>query len=590
MTEPKRLFDCIEYHLQNSPLEDMLAGKENGVWRKYSTHEVSNIVNDLSAGLLKSGISCNDRSPERRDKIAIVSKNRPEWLMVDLAVQQIGAVLTPIYPTISVNELEFILLDAEVKIIFLNDEALYEKVQSIKNRLPHLKEIFSFEKIPGVKHWKQLLHKDPDLLQQVRSISGTITSAELATIIYTSGTTGKPKGVMLSHKNIVSNVNATISCFPPGSRALSFLPLNHILERMVSYLFLFKGISIYYAESLDTIGDNVKEVKPHMFTTVPRLLEKVYDKIMEKGNELTGIKRKLFYWAHDLATKFEINKNQGLLYKMKLSIADKIVFKKWREGLGGEITAIISGGAACQVRLIRIFTAANIVIMEGYGLTETSPVISVNRYDEEDRMFGTVGPLIGGVEVKIADDGEILCKGPNIMMGYYKHPELTAEVMQNGWFKTGDIGIMVNNKFLKITDRKKEMFKTSGGKYVAPLPIESKLKESKYIEISMVIGAEQKYAGALIVPSFANLKQWCKANNVEIKPAEELIKNQEVIEFYKDLVESFNKYFNHVEQIKKFELLPHDWSVETGELTPKLSLKRKVIMEKYRDAVQRIYA
>ena len=590
MTEPKRLFDCIEYHLQNSPLEDMLAGKENGIWRKYSTQEVSNIVNDLSAGLLKSGISCNDRSPEGRDKIAIVSKNRPEWLMVDLAVQQIGAVLTPIYPTISVNELEFILQDAEVKIIFLNDKSLYEKVHSIQNRLPHLKEIFSFEKIEGVKHWTQLFNKDAELLAQVRSISDTITSADIATIIYTSGTTGKPKGVMLSHKNIASNVKATISCFPPGTRALSFLPLNHILERMVSYLFLFKGISIYYAENLETIGENVKEVKPHMFTTVPRLLEKVYDKIMQKGSELKGIKRKLFYWAHDLATKFEINKNQGLLYKIKLSIADKIVFKKWREGLGGEITAIITGGAACQVRLIRIFTAANIVIMEGYGLTETSPVISVNRYDEEDRMFGTVGPLIDGVEVKIADDGEILSKGPNVMMGYYKHPDLTADVLENGWFKTGDIGMMVNNKFLKITDRKKEMFKTSGGKYVAPLPIESKLKESTYIDNVMVIGAEQKYAGALIVPSFANLKEWCKTNNITVTSDEEIIKNDTVIEFYKDLVESFNKYFNHVEQIKKFELLPHDWSVDTGELTPKMSLKRKVIMEKYRDAVARIYA
>ena len=590
MTEPKRLFDCIEYHLQNSPLEDMLAGKENGVWRKYSTHEISNIVNDLSAGLLKSGISCNDRSPEGRDKIAIVSKNRPEWLMVDLAVQQIGAVLTPIYPTISVNELEFILLDAEVKIIFLNDEALYEKVHSIKDKLPHLKEIFSFEKITGVKHWTELLNNDKELLAQVRAISDTITSADVATIIYTSGTTGKPKGVMLSHNNIVSNVIASMPCFPPGSRALSFLPLNHILERMVSFLFLFKGISIYYAESLDTIGENVKEVKPHMFTTVPRLLEKVYDKIMEKGNELTGIKRKLFYWAHDLATKFEINKNQGLLYKIKLSIADKIVFKKWREGLGGEINAIITGGAACQVRLIRIFSAAKIVIMEGYGLTETSPVISVNRYAEDGRMFGSVGPLINGVEVKIADDGEILCKGPNVMMGYYKHPELTAEVMENGWFKTGDIGMFVNDKFLKITDRKKEMFKTSGGKYVAPLPIESKLKESKYIETIMVIGAEQKYAGALIVPSFANVRQWCKSNNIDFISDGEIIKNDKVIEFYKDLVESFNKYFNHVEQIKKFELLSHDWSVETGELTPKLSLKRKVIMEKYRDAVARIYA
>ncbi len=592
MTEPKRLFDYLEYQLQRSPLEDMLAGKENGVWKKYSTDMVVDIVNKLGAGLLDLGISFNDMSAERRDKIAIVSKNRPEWLMVDLAVQKIGAVLTPIYPTINVNELEFILQDAEIKIIFINDEALYEKVHSIKNKLPHLKEIFSFEKIPGVKHWKEVLNEDPALLSQVQSISQTITTEDIATIIYTSGTTGRPKGVMLSHKNIVSNVLASTPCMPTNKnmKALSFLPLNHIFEKMISYLYLFSGTSIYYAESIETVGDNIKEVKPDMFTTVPRLLEKVYDKIMAKGYELTGVKRNLFFWAHDLATKFEINKNQGLAYKIKLSIANKIIFKKWREALGNNVKAIVSGGAACQVRLIRIFTAAQIPIMEGYGLTETSPVISVNRWDERGRMFGTVGPLIEGVQVNIADDGEILCKGPNVMMGYYKHQELTDEVLQDEWFKTGDIGMIIENKFLKITDRKKEMFKTSGGKYVAPLPIESKLKESMYIENAMVIGAEQKYTGAFIVPSYPNLKQWCKTNNINFTSDEQVIKETKVIEFYKDLVESFNKYFNNVEQIKKFELLPHDWTVETGELTPKLSLKRKVIMEKYRDAVQRIYA
>ena len=593
MKEVKRLFDCIQYQLQHSPLQDMLAGKDNGIWKKYSTSEVADIVNDLSAGLLRCGISYNNTSPEGRDKITIISKNRPEWLLVDLAAQQVGAVLTPIYPTININELEFILKDAGVSIVFVNDEALYEKVQSIKNKLPQLREIFSFDKIPGVRHWKELLNNnDQDLLAQVRSIADTITTDDLATIIYTSGTTGIPKGVMLSHKNVVSNVQSSIPCFPPDKnmKALSFLPLNHILERMVSYLYMFTGTAIYYAESLDTIGDNLKEIKPDMFTTVPLLLSRVYDKIMAKGNELTGIKRKLFFWAHTLATKFEINKNQGLAYRIKLSIANKIVFKKWREGLGNQLKAIISGGAACQVRLIRIFTAAQIPIMEGYGLTETSPVISVNRWDEKMRMFGTVGPLIDGVEVKIADDGEILCKGPNVMMGYYKQPELTAEAIGDGWFKTGDIGMMIDNKFLKITDRKKELFKTSGGKYVSPLPIESKLKESMYIETAMVIGAEQKYTGALIVPSFSNLKEWCKANNIDFTSDDEAIKNNKVIEFYKDLVESFNKYFNNVEQIKKFELLPHDWSVDTGELTPKMSLKRKVIMEKYRDAVERIYS
>ena len=592
MNEPKRLFDCIEYHLTTSPLEDMLAGKEDGVWRKYSTAEVSRIVNELGAGLLDLGINNTSNTPEGKNKISIISKNRPEWLLVDLAVQQIGAVLTPVYPTININELEFILQDAEVKIVFVNDRDLYEKVASLKSRLPNLIEIYSFEKLDGIHHWKEILNSETELLNQVKSLAAAITSEDLATIIYTSGTTGRPKGVMLSHKNVVSNVLSSMPCFPPGKkmRALSFLPLNHILEKTVSYLYLFNGTAIYYAESLETIGDNLKEVNPHMFTTVPRLLEKVYDKIMAKGNELFGVKRKLFFWAHNLANKFEINKNMGVAYNLQLSIANKIIFNKWREGLGNNVKAIVSGGAACQVRLIRIFTAAKIVVMEGYGLTETSPVISVNRYDEEGRMFGTVGPLIGGVQVKIADDGEILCKGPNVMMGYYKQPELTAEVIEDGWFKTGDIGMMINNTFLKITDRKKEMFKTSGGKYVAPLPIESKLKESPFIEAAMVIGAEQKYTGALIVPSYPNLRLWCNENNMPYTSDAEMIFNEKVIELYKDIVEAFNKYFNHVEQIKKFELLAHDWTVESGELTPKLSLKRKVIMERYRDAVKRIYS
>jgi long-chain acyl-CoA synthetase len=361
-------------------------------------------------------------------------------------------------------------------------------------------------------------------------------------------------------------------------------------------LYLFRGVSIYYAESLETIADNLKEVKPHMFTTVPRLLEKVYDRIMQKGMELTGIKKKLFFWAHGLAEKFEINKSQGIGYKLQLGLANKLIFSKWREGLGGNLKCIVTGGAACQVRLIRIFTAGRIPIMEGYGLTETSPVISVNRYEEAGRMFGSVGPLIDGVEVKIAEDGEILCKGPNVMMGYYKRPDLTAAEMTEGWYHTGDIGMLVEKesgpytRFLKITDRKKELFKTSGGKYVAPLPIENKLKESMYVEQVMVVGSEMKFVGALMVPSFPNLQEWCRANNIAYTSPAEIIRNEQVIDMYKDLVESFNKYFNHVEQIKKFELLPNEWSVETGEMTPKLSLKRKVVMEKYRDAVERIYS
>ncbi|MEI9945724.1 MAG: long-chain fatty acid--CoA ligase [Chitinophagaceae bacterium] len=591
MIDPKRLFDCLDLHLSKGGIEVMLAGKERGQWKKYSTQNVKEIVDKLSAGLLSLGVSPNDMSAEGRDKIAIMCKNRPEWLMLDLAVQQIGAILVPVYPTIGVNDLEFIFTDSKVKYVFVNDEDSFLKALSIKNKVGTLKEIYTFEHVPNAKHWKEVTDAGTDeLIKKIKPIADKIGYEDVATLIYTSGTTGTPKGVMLSHKNICSNVKDCMPCFPPGNRSLSFLPLNHIFERMVSYLYLFKGMSIYYAESLDTIGDNLKEVKPHMFTTVPRLLEKVYEKIMLKGNELTGIKRKLFFWAHGLAEKFEINKSRGMWYNFQLMMARKLVFSKWKEGLGGELNAIVTGGAACQVRLIRIFTGAGIVVMEGYGLTETSPVISVNRYNEKDRMFSSVGPLIDNVEVKIAEDGEILCKGPNVMTGYYKRPDLTAEVIHDGWFSTGDIGMMVDKKFLKITDRKKELFKTSGGKYVAPLPIENKLKESMFIEQVLVVGSEKKFVGALIVPSFSNLKDWAKQHNITFTSNDEIIKDPQVIEMYKDIVESFNKNFNHVEQVKKFELLANEWSVDTGEMTPKLSLKRKVIMEKYRDGIERIYA
>jgi len=592
MHQPQRLFDCIEEQLKNGGNEAMLAAKENGQWRTYSTAEVKDIVNQLSTGLLASGYSAGDMSLEGRDKIAILAKNRPEWMFLDLAVQQMGAVLVPLYPTIHISDLEFVLNDAQVKAVFVNDEDLFHKVEGVRSKVPGIKNVYSFEKVNGATHWKELLALGKqEHYEQLTTVSEKITSEDLFTIIYTSGTTGTPKGVMLSHRNLVSNVMASLSCFPPGEhqKALSFLPLNHIFERMVTYLYLFKGTAIYYAEGLETIADNLKEVQPNMFTTVPRLLEKVYEKIMAKGAELTGIKRKLFFWAHDLATKFEINQNQGLLYNLQLALANKLIFSKWKEALGNNIQCIVSGGAACQVRLIRIFTAAKIIIMEGYGLTETSPVIAVNRFNEEARMFGTVGPLIDNVEVKIADDGEILCKGPNIMMGYYKRPDLTAEAIIDGWYHTGDIGTMVQNKFLKITDRKKELFKTSGGKYVAPLPSENKLKESPFIEQVMLVGAGRKFVGALIVPAFSNLRDWCRKQNITDASNEAIIQHPKVAELYKDVIENFNKYFNHVEQVKKFELLPDEWTIDTGEMTPKLSLKRKVVMEKYNDAVEKIY-
>jgi long-chain acyl-CoA synthetase len=593
MNQPHRLFDCLAEQLKYGGNEATFAAKEAGQWRKYSTAEVKDIVDQLSTGLLAQGYSAGDMSVEGRDKIAILAKNRPEWMFLDLAVQQMGAILVPLYPTIHINDLEFVLNDAQVKAVFVNDEDLFHKVQNVRSKTSSIRDIYSFEHVEGAKHWKELLSLGKqEHYQQLTTISEKITIEDLFTIIYTSGTTGTPKGVMLSHRNILSNVMASMACFPPGEKmkALSFLPLNHIFERMVTYLYLFRNTSIYYAEGLETIGENLKEVQPNMFTTVPRLLEKVYDKIMVKGNELTGVKRKLFFWAHGLAEKFEINKNQGLWYNVQLSLANKIIFSKWREALGNNIKCIVTGGAACQVRLIRIFTAAKIIIMEGYGLTETSPVIAVNRFQpESDRMFGTVGPLIDNVEVKIAEDGEILCKGPNIMMGYYKRPDLTAEAIKDGWYATGDIGTMVNNKFLKITDRKKELFKTSGGKYVAPLPIENKLKESPFIEQVMLVGAEKKFVGALIVPAFSNLRDWYQKHHLPEVSNEEMIRHPKVIELYKELIESFNKYFNHVEQVKKFELLPNEWTIDTGEMTPKLSLKRKVVMEKYRDTVERMY-
>ena len=592
MTEPTRLFDCIQYQMAISPLPDMLAGKENGTWQKYSTEEVAQTVDNLSAGLLATGISCGDMTAEGRDKVGLISKNRPEWLMVDLAVQQVGGILTPIYPTIGITELEFVLLEAQVQMIFVNDEFLLEKVRSILPRLPLLEKIYTFEKIEGADHWKSLLSlSTPELLASVKNVSASVRYEDIATIIYTSGTTGKPKGVMLSHKNILSNVIASIPYFPPGEklRTLSFLPLNHIFEKMVSYVYLFKGASIYYAESMETIGENLKEVKPHMFTTVPRLLEKVYERIMKTGRELTGIKKKLFFWAHDLAVEFDINKRMGLGYDIQLWLANKIIFNKWRQALGNNILCIVSGGAACQERLIRIFTAAKIIVMEGYGLTETSPVISVNRYQEKDRMIGTVGPLITDVEVMFSDDGEIFCKGPNVMIGYYKNPELTAEAMEGEWFKTGDIGLMTEGKFLKITDRKKEMFKTSGGKYVAPLMLENKLKESRFIENVMIVGAGQKYVAALLIPSVTDLKEWAHDNKLNSNTLKELLNHEKVKAFYTEIINSFNALFNHTEQIKKFALLPQEWTIEGGELTPKLSLRRKVIMEKYASEISNLY-
>ncbi|MCW3075365.1 MAG: AMP-dependent synthetase [Flaviaesturariibacter sp.] len=593
MSQPQRLYDCLERLLKEAPNDALLAAKEGGVWREYTVREVVDIVDKLSAGLLALGVSANDMSIEGRDKVAILSKNRPEWVFLDLAVQKIGAVLVPVYPTVIVSDLEFVLNDAQVKLVFVNDADLLQKVAAVQDRTPSLQGTYSFEKIEGCHHWSELLTAGKqEHFQQLTTLSGKITTEDLFTIIYTSGTTGTPKGVMLSHRNVLSNVLSTLPYLPVGrgSKTLSFLPLNHIFERMITFVYLFAGVTTYYAESLETLGDNLKEVKPHMFTTVPRLLEKVYEKIMAKAATLKGAQKALFFWALRLGERYDVQKPGSPLYQLQLALARKIIFSKWRDGLGGNLKCIVTGAAACQVKMIRIFTGAGIPILEGYGQTEASPVITVNRMEPENRFFGTVGPVITGVEVKIAEDGEILCKGPNVMMGYYKREDATAETIKDGWLYTGDIGTLVDGKFLKITDRKKEIFKTSGGKFVAPQPIENRMVESPFIGQVMVVGSGEKFTGALIVPAFAQLKEWAKAQGMgDALTNEELVAHPAVVAHYREIVATCNQHFNNVEQVKKFELLPFEWTVDGGELAPKMSLKRKVIMEKCDKWVKAIY-
>ncbi|MGV3656726.1 MAG: AMP-dependent synthetase/ligase [Chitinophagaceae bacterium] len=592
---PTRLFDLIDHQLAQQPLPDMMAAREAGKWRLWSNAEVQLTVNRLTAGLVQAGIGPGDGTVEGRDKVALISRNRPEWLLADLAVQQSGAVLVPVYPTIHVSELQFILQHAQVKMIFVNDADLLQKVLSIQPALPQLQHIFSFEKLEGTRHWTELLvETNESVLQEIKARKAGIQPADIATIIYTSGTTGTPKGVMLSHRNILSNV---MSCYPlfqdigiRGDRALSFLPLNHAFEKTATYLYFYTGVSIYYAESTATLLTDLQEVKPVIFTTVPRLLEKVYEGIMAKGAALKGVKKALFNWAIAVGKKYEINQPTSPLYKAELALANKLIFSKWREALGGRVRAIITGAAACQVKLLKIFSAARITIMEGYGLTEAAPVISGNRYHPQGRMFGTVGPLLQGVQGKIAPDGEILVKGDNVMMGYYQRSDLTAEVIKDGWLYTGDIGHFIEGRFLKITDRKKEIFKTSGGKYVAPQPVENKMVESRYIEQIMLVGAGQKFVSALIVPTFHVLKEWFETHNKPYPGNDGVLQSEEVLSLIRGAVDHYNKLFSPTEQVKKFVLLPREWTVESGELTPTLKLKRKVILENWARQIDGMYS
>ena len=563
--------------------------KQKGEWIKTSTEEYLAKANAISRALLRLGI-------QKNDKIAVISSNnRTEWNIMDIGILQIGAQNIPIYPTISEIDYAYIINHSEAIYCFVSDEEILRKINLIRDQTPNLREVYSFNDIENCKNWTELLTlgEDPSNQFEVEERKNNVSSSDLATIIYTSGTTGKPKGVMLSHHNIVSNIldSAPRIPFEAGeTRALSFLPICHIFERIILYLYQYHGVSIYFGESIEKISDNLKEVKPNVMTAVPRLLEKVYDKIYAKGTELTGIKKRLFFWAIDLGFRFEPYGANGFWYEFQLKIARKLIFSKWKEGLGGNLDVLVSGSAALQPRLCRIFAAAGIPVMEGYGLTETSPVITVNEMKNFGFRVGTVGKVIPNVDVKIAEDGEILCKGPNVMMGYFKDEQLTNEVIMDGYFHTGDIGEFDKDGFLKITDRKKEMFKTSGGKYIAPQLIENTMKQSRFIEQIMVIGADEKMPAAFIQPSFEFVKEWAKIHKITIGDTnKELVTNPQVIQRIEEEVAVLNEKFGNWEKIKRFELTEDVWSIEGGQLTPTLKLKRKIVLEKYRDLYSKIY-
>ena len=588
MANITRIFDIPRHQLKHYNLNKAFTTKYNDQWHSISTEEYIEQANAISRGLLRLGIQPND-------KIAVIStNNRTEWNIMDIGILQIGAQNTPIYPTISAEDYEYIINHSESTFCFVSDGEILAKVNAIKANTK-LKEVYTFDDVEGAKNWKEILDlgKDDSNQPEVESKMAAVKPHDMATLIYTSGTTGKPKGVMLSHNNLVSNVMDSLKRVPfenGKSKALSFLPVCHVFERMILYLYQYCGVEIYFAESIEKMSENLVEIKPNVMTAVPRLYEKVYDKIVAKGSELTGIKKKLFFWAIELGLKYEPYGANGWWYEAQLKLARKLIFSKWKEGLGGNLDMMVSGSAALQPRLMRTFAAAGMPIMEGYGLTETSPVIAVNDMRNGGFRIGTVGRVIDNVDVKIAEDGEILVKGPNIMLGYFKEPETTKEVMTGDYFHTGDIGEIDADGFLKITDRKKEMFKTSGGKYVAPALIENELKQSRFIEQIMVIGEGEKMPAALIQPNFEFIKEWInrKEKNVPLDNAS-IQKSDIVIARIQKEIDKANAHFGKWEQIKKFELTPDIWSIEGGHLTPTLKMKRKIIKEKYKDLIEKIY-
>lgn len=585
--EIKRVFDILERLTTYAPKKDILNAKENKQWVSYSVDDLINNSNYVSSALLQLGLKSNEI-------VAIMAGNSAQWNFVDYGSQQVAMPTAPIFPTISNDDLKYILNHSEAKIIFISERSTWQKLAAMEKDLPHLKYVFSFNPIEGVKPFSEFIelgkqHLD---LEKINQMKNKVVETDLLTILYTSGTTGQPKGVMLSHKNLVSNVLIcqTIAPFTNQWRALSFLPLNHVYERFLNTMYLYQGVSIFYAESFETIGDNCREIHPEIFVAVPRVLERVLERISSTGEKLSGFKKKIFDWSMSLAERFELEGN-GPWYEVQRKLADKLVYKKWRAAVGGKVQAVVSGGAALNPRLERIFYCAGLNLLQGYGLTETCVVVSVNRFEKERRMFGTVGLVIENSEVKIAEeDGEILMKGPSLMLGYYKNPEATAEVIdKDGWFHTGDIGKIVDGKFLKITDRKKEIFKSSAGKYISPVAIENKLKECKYIEQCIVIGEGQKFASALIIPSFSHFKDYCAQHNIEWTGNETMIQHEVIKTTINNHVKKVNASLAAFEQLKRYQLINTVWGVESGEITPKLSLKRKIIMEKNKEIIAKIF-
>lgn len=589
--EITRLFDILSNAKESFPEKDnALVCKIDGNWQTTSVNAYYETAQILSYGLMEYGL-------QKGDHVATISNNRPEWNFIDMALMQAGIIHVPIYTTLGESEYEYILNHCEPVLVFVSDEALYKRFNQIAKKVNSIKDIFTINQVPKTRNWKELVDlgeknsdKNKDKLEKLKS---GISIDDVATLIYTSGTTGNPKGVMLTHKNVISNIMGITKVFNfgPDDRTLSFLPISHVFERTINYYFQLQGTAIYYAESLGTISANLKEVQPSIFIAVPRVLERIYDKILGVGKDLKGIKKQLFFWAVNLGLRFEFHGKNGWFYHIKLRIASKLIFSKWRAAVGNKVRLVVTGGAAMQPRLIRIFNAAGIPLVEGYGMTETSPVIAANDFDRGEVMIGTVGPALPGVEVRIADDGEILVKGDSVMKGYYKNPEQTAEVIdEEGWLHTGDVGELVDNKYLKITDRKKEIFKLSSGKYIAPQAIENQFKESFFIEQLMVVGENEKFASALISPNFQFLHNWCSRKGVKFRDNKDLIANKQVVARYQQEVNEMNKKLGQTEHIKRFRLVKEEWTPQTGELSPTLKLKRKFLNNKYSQILSEIYS